>query len=457
MPHPPRHASPSPPRLAAASTLLELPLSSDRDATRLLDHQCAALRLDPRDMRMATALVMAVLRREAWLDSQYAGLLTRPPDSLDDRARIILRMAAAQRFLMDRVPPHAIVDDSVRLARALGMERHAAGFVNAVARRIVERAAPLEPEPDAPPERRIELACSLPRWIARMLLDHVGTADALRLADALAAEPGITLRPNRLRTTPAALAAHLAEAGIATTPGILLEDALRVSQPGAMADLLATPAFTDGWFYIQDEASQAVGLVVAPRPGESVLDLCAAPGGKATHLAELAGGEARIVACDPAPHRLDLLRANIARLGTPGVDVADAAALGGGAVFDAVLVDAPCSALGTLRRHPEVRHRLSRAGLRRSGEVQAEILASAAAFTRPGGRLVYSTCSFTHAENRDVVGAFLEAHPDFRHAAPAQWPAPLRHLRGDDGIARTWPAHPQVDGFGIALLTRSGA
>lgn len=445
---------PSPPRLAAADVLLSLPQSPDSDAARLLDDRTASLRLDARDARMATALVMAVLRREAWLDLQYAGLLTRPPDRLDERARVVLRMAAAQRFLMDRVPPHAIVDDSVRLARALGLDRHGSGFVNAVARRIVERDAPVGLEPDATPERRIELACSLPPWIARLLLDRFGAEDALRLADALAAEPAVALRPNRLRTTPSALAAHLRDRGIDTAPGVLVEDALRVTRPGGMADLLATPAFADGWFYIQDEASQAVAMAVAPRPGESVLDFCAAPGGKTSHLAELADGRARVVACDPSPQRLEFLRANIARLGSPGVEVSGPAPLGG-ALFDAVLVDAPCSALGTLRRHPELRLRLSRAGLRRAAEAQSEILASAAGFVRPGGRLVYSTCSFTHAENRDVVDAFLRAHPGFRAALPDEWPATLRHLRGDDGIARTWPAYPEVDGFGIALMIRS--
>ena len=415
--------------------------------------------LEPRDARLATALVMTVLRRSAWLDLQFEDLLSQPIEQLDDRALVILRMAAAQHTLMDRVPPHAITDDSVRLAVGLGMDRYQSGFINAVVRRLTQRKDPMAGPADAPDWRRIELSCSLPQWIGRMMIERFGPEHAQALGQALAEEPVLTLRVNRLRNTPEELAEELARMEIPTEPGLLSPDALRVSRSGALAELLASPAFAEGRFYIQDEASQAVAMVVAPRPGERILDYCAAPGGKATHLAELARGEAQITAAEISPERIKFLKENIERLGSPGVELstpAGAIALGGDG-YDAVLIDAPCSALGTLRRHPEVARRLSRAGLRAAAGLQRVIIDSVAPVVRPGGRIIYSTCSFTHFENRDLITDFLKANPDFQHAPPETWPEAFLHLRdSDDGHMRTWPAMPTVDGFEVAMLIRNG-
>ena len=449
--------APSPPRLVAARVLLSLRLSTTYDASELLEAQMHTTPLEPRDARLATALVMTVLRRSAWLDLQFEDLLSQPIDQLDDRALVILRMAAAQHTLMDRVPPHAITDDSVRLAIGLGMDHYQSGFINAVVRRLTQRKEPIHAPADAPNWRRIELSCSLPQWIGRLMIERFGSEAALTLSEALAQEPTLTLRVNRLRNTPEELAEILASLEIPTEPGLLSPDALRVSRTGALAELLASPAFAEGRFYIQDEASQAVAMLVAPQPGERILDYCAAPGGKATHLAELARGEAHITAAEISPERMKFLKENIERLGSPGIESstpAGAIALGGKG-YDAVLIDAPCSALGTLRRHPEVARRLSRAGLRAAAALQRVIIDSIASVVRPGGRVIYSTCSFTHAENRELIADFLKANSDFHHAPPEAWPEVLRHLRDpEDGHMRTWPTMPAVDGFEVAMLVR---
>ncbi|PKO19755.1 hypothetical protein CVU37_01800 [candidate division BRC1 bacterium HGW-BRC1-1] len=449
--------APSLPRLVAARVLLSLRLSTTYDASELLEAQMHTTPLDPRDARLATALVMTALRRSAWLDLQFEDLLSQPIDQLDDRALVILRLAAAQHTLMDRVPPHAITDDSVRLAQALGMDHYQSGFINAVVRRLTQRSEPNQGPADAPDWRCIELSCSLPQWISRMMLERFTTEDAHALSQALAQEPTLTLRANRLRNTPEELAETLAGMDIPTEPGLLSPDALRVTRSGALAELLASPAFAEGRFYIQDEASQAVAMVVAPRSGERILDYCAAPGGKATHLAELGRGEAHITAAEISSERTKFLKDNIDRLGSPAIEIstpAGAIAMAGEG-YDAVLIDAPCSALGTLRRHPEVARRLSRAGLRAAGTLQRVIIDSVASVVRPGGRLIYSTCSFTHLENRDLISDFLKANPDFHHAPAEAWPEAFQHLRDDgDGHLRTWPTMPAVDGFEVAMLVR---
>lgn len=446
----PTGPAPGAARRAALKALLRLEREPDATAADTLDRETRAARLDDRDTRFAHALAFAVVRHRSRLDALVTPLLRAGGiGAMAPEVACLLRMAAAQRALMDRVPPHAIAADTTALARhELRLDDRRAGFVNAVARRLAnlpdEAIAPAAAAPDATgPERRQRLAGihSHPLWLVELLENAFGPD---RLEPMLAAdntEAPLTLRANRLADGGRdAVAARLAgETGAVFAPGAVAPDALIAPEGMPVQVLLATPAFAEGLFYFQDEASQLVAPLAAPRAGERVLDLCAAPGGKATHLAEVSGGLAAVTATDSGAARLGRLRQNVARLRTPGIEVADyAAATAEGRGYDVVVVDAPCSGLGTLRRHPEIRWRVTPADLDRLAVLQSEILRLGARLTAPGGRLVYSTCTFTERENAYVVEAFLEGHPEFHRA---------------DAVS-TWPDHPGLDGFHAALLQR---
>jgi 16S rRNA (cytosine967-C5)-methyltransferase len=444
----------APARLAAFRALREITGGSRGDSGSALDRAVGALGLDERDTRLATALALGVLRHRLFLTHQVLRFVRRrPPEPL----LLLLEMVAAQRFLLGRVPPHAIVDDAVRLATGeLRLGRREAGFVNAVARRIVAApAAELPPPEDR--ERHLSVKYSCPPVLLEMARERFGEAAMEQVLAAMSREPVLALRVNRLRTTREDLSAFLRALGIECEAGRWAPDAVIVQDASMLSALLRSEPWQTGQFYVQDEASQLVAVLAAPRAGERILDLCAAPGGKCLHVAEIAGGAAHVVATDGSAKRLELLRENARRLGMPGLDLRPPEALGRGDLFDLVLLDAPCSGLGTVRRHPEIKERLAREGRRgllRHQRRQVELLCRAAAFTAPGGRLVYSTCSFADEENAGAVARFLEVRPDF--AIATDWPVPshLEPLRAPDGFVRTWPMALDMDGFEMCVLRR---
>jgi 16S rRNA (cytosine967-C5)-methyltransferase len=289
--------------------------------------------------------------------------------------------------------------------------------------------------PARPPPPDLARRWSLPAWLAAELERAAGDA-APALAEALALPGPVTLRVNGARTTREALAARLAAEGIPTRPGRLAAAALVATGP--RPNLLAAPAFREGLLEVQDEGSQLAGGLVAARPGEDVLDLCAGAGGKSLLLA--AAG-ARVHACDADPARLSRLAARAARAGAAIAVHGASPPLG--ARFDAALVDAPCSGLGPLRRGPDQRFRLDPACFAALPALQLALLARAAGTLRRGGRLVYVTCTFRREENEEVARAFEGAHPSFRRERPAA-PAPLV---GGDGFFRALPHLHGTDGF----------
>jgi 16S rRNA (cytosine967-C5)-methyltransferase len=438
---------------------VELDRQSDADSGETLSHILARLCPEPRDARLATALTFGVLRNRTLLDFQYSQFLKRPAEELSPAARTLLRLAAAQKHLLERIPGHAIANESVEAAKQLaGLRAPEVRFLNAIVRRIVAQDALREPLKGSV-EERLAIRLSFPVWTVRLFFAKFGAEAAPALLDACNKEPAAALRPNLLKTSPARLAAQLHEAGMGTRPGRLAPGSL-VLDPGAgMALALASDAFSSGSFYVQDEASQLVSLIARPLPGEEILDLCAAPGGKTTHLAELTGGKTRIVATDASNSRLATLQDNVARLGTPGIAVTAmkdirAAADAHATSFHLVLVDAPCSGLGTVRRNPEIRYRCTTERVARLAAQQQGLLELAARLVAPGGRIVYSTCTVTDAENAENAARFLRCHPEF---SPAREPHPepaIERLRRGDGTFQTWPVHPESDGFEITVFKR---
>ena len=446
MPEVPARASPA---RRCAFTVLRRTFEDGAHTDQALRAEADRARLGPRDRALARRLAYGAVQRRATLDHLIEALAERPVARLDGLTLAALRLGVFQVCFLDGVPAHAAVHEAVELAKADGAHGH--GLVNAVLRRAVREApARLAALDDATPARAA-LRHSHPEWVARLWWEHLGAEGARALLGAGNEPPEVALRANTLVTTPAALGDALRAQGVASRPaegapeGLVLEDPF--DAPGS--DLFAAGAFMP-----QSRASMLVARILAPRPGERVLDLCAAPGTKSTHLAALMEDRGSVVAVERDPGRARALRETARRLHTGCVEVREADAREPqGEGFDRVLVDPPCSGLGTLRGRPDRRWRAREEDVAGLAARQREILVAAAAAVRPGGSLVYSTCTISPAENEDVVAAFLgeraefatedltSDHPLWKHPTV---PAHLLLLPHRDG----------TDGFFIARLRR---
>ena len=438
----------APARTVAARVLARVE-ADDAWADLALAAEVTRAALAPRDIGLATEIVYGTLRWQRYLDWILAPHSRRSIAALDPRVRVALRMAAYQLVFLERVPPFAVVNDAVSLAR--GRTPGLAQYTNAVLRSFTRRGAREAPAPRDAVEA-LATRCSFPTWLAARWLERYGVHDAEALMRALNARPPVTLRVNTLRVTREALAARLAaENDLMTRPTPHAPDGLiaaRGGEPGAWN------AFIEGACVAQDEASMLVARLLEPAPGETVADACAAPGTKTTHLAQLMENRGRILAIDPQPDRLARVQEAVKRLGISIVDTlaatAQESARTRAATCDAVLVDAPCSNLGVLRRNPEVKWRRRPEDLAAAAARQREILAAAATLVKPGGRLVYATCSLEPEENEAVVDPFLGAHPEFRLDPPAAFPVAL-----EGGVLRLRPDRLDTDGFTAVRLRRA--
>ena len=419
---------------------------------------------DDRDRALVTEISTGTLRWLGALDRVIEEVAARPTEQLDEEVLTVLRLGAYQLLYLDRVPAAAAVHESVNLVRRVG-KASASGLVNAVLRSIASVAddPPLPPEPGPSATREARLAylsvtCSHPRWLVGRWLDRLGfhrTQEWVRFNNF---PPALTLRANRLRTTTAALARQLAEHDVRTEPTRFASDGLRV----LAGNPLRSPLSGQGLFLVQDEASQLVAELTGVRPGERVLDACAAPGGKTTALAAAVGPTGSLVASDLRPARVQLLRRTLEQTGAAGVRIVqlDLRRPPFHPVFDCVLVDAPCSGLGIVRRDPEIRWRRQPVDLARFATEQLTMVAHASRVVRPGGRLVYATCSSEPEENEDVVDAFLADHPDFEPVHPDQLRQPLsqglRDTIDHHGRLSTTPDAHGLEAFFAAVLRRRG-
>jgi len=418
----------------------------------------AGSRLAGRDRALATRLVYGTLAWQGYLDHVLAAFSSRPIAAIDPPVRTLLRLALFQICRLDRVPTFAAVNTAVSLCK----HRHqrSAGFVNALLRRA-STAWQDVPIPAAATDLAGHLAIRLshPRWLVERWLLTYGADDTEALLAANNEVAPTIVRVNRLHGDRDALLSRWQAAGVsaATTPfsklGIHLD---------GEADAERLPGYAEGHFAFQGEASQLVGELVGAIPGEHVLDLCAAPGGKACQLAETMENRGRVTAIDISPGGIERLRREALRLGVTNIDavVADAATWqpADGTVYDRVLVDAPCTGFGTLRQHPEIRWRRSDADVARNAELQAQLLRRAALHVRPGGTVVYATCTLGREENEDVVRAVCaDGLLQIAQIAPQQGECPSHMaLVADDGCLRTFPHRHGLDGFFAARLLRSG-
>jgi len=448
---------------AVATFICYVVNGSDQRAKDLLDHELERGAFERRDRDLATELVYGMLRRRGTLDHILAEFSRIPLKKIQPRVLEILRLGAYQLVFLDKVPAPAAVNEAVEIARRVSSEG-AVGFVNAslrsLSKAIVRKGAEsgdprhsvpigdgvccvlsraVLPDPARSPAEYLASAHSHPVWLVRRWLKRFGEETTRRLCESDNLHTGVVLRVNHLRTSREELVAELVRGGRWARPvgpsHVILDGA------GSPADLAA---LRDGLCTVQGIAASAAAEALAPRPGEMVLDVCSAPGSKACQLAELADCEATVLALDISPKRLRQVSENARRLGVRTVwPVA-----GDGcscerlfrADFDAALVDVPCSNTGVLARRVESRWRASEQKIRELAELQRRLLASAARTVRPGGRLVYSTCSLEPEENEQVVEAVCRERADWR-AAESRTILPSE--TGDDG------------GY-LALLCRAG-
>lgn len=414
---------------------------------------------DDRDRALAAEIATGVQRWRAALDHVIEAFAKRPIPRLDPEIVEVLRLSAYQLLHLTRVPASAVVDDGVKLARRAG-KRSAAGFVNAVLRTTSRRrnALPLPPRPDDPGDRTraldyLGVTLSHPAWLAARWYDRFGFAAAEEWMRFDNTASPLTLRVNRIRMTLDELVPRLRERGVVVGRGRFAPDALIVQDGQPLTD----PGSDAGWFVVQDEASQLVALLAGVLPGPRVLDTCAAPGGKTTAIAGT-DPAALIVACDVRDRRMALLRRTVGATAAANVALVQAdlaRPLPFPDCFDCVMVDAPCSGLGTLRRDPDIRWRRTDADLPQLAATQLTMLRHAAAAVAPGGRLVYATCSSEPEENEDVAAAFLAGADGFvlvdaREAHPALPP----EVVDERGHLRTEPHRHGLEAFFGAVFLR---
>jgi 16S rRNA (cytosine967-C5)-methyltransferase len=410
---------------------------------------------DERDRALAADIVTGTLRSQRSVDHLIEHFARRPLGRLDADIVTILRLSLYQLLHLTRVPASAIVDDAVDLAR-LARKPSATGFVNAVLRSTIRQKnhLPLPARPDDPTARDAALAYlgvthSHPEWLVTRWLDRYGFEATERWVQFNNATPPLTLRVNRLRATREEARRILADDGIETDEAPAAPDGLVVAEGNPLR------RFPDGLFFVQDEASQLVALVAGAQADERVLDLCAAPGGKTTAMAAMMADRGVIVASDVRAKRIRLLHDTVRLSGSRHTHVVQVPARGPlpfTDTFDCVLVDAPCSGLGTIRRDPDIRWRRHDRDLVALADSQIDLLERAAGAVAQGGRLVYATCSSEPEENDDVVGRFLERHTEFTLSPVAQ-PALTRFI-DQRGMFRTLPFAHGLEAFFAAVLVR---
>ncbi|HEY7168464.1 MAG TPA: 16S rRNA (cytosine(967)-C(5))-methyltransferase RsmB [Candidatus Binatia bacterium] len=422
-------------------------------ADLLLERAFNAQPFPARDRALLTELVYGTLRWRGRLDAQLAGLLRRPLAESDPYVRNLLRLALYQMVFLDRIPAYAAVSESVQLVKKHGNEK-TAGFVNGVLRNFL-RHRPLVPVPEIKQATTAAIAeyWSHPEWLVRRWIEQFGPQETEALLGANNEAPGLVVRNNSLKQSRASLIERLRKDGIEAQATRWSPEGISLESAGVVHDI---PGFDEGLFQVQGEASQLIPYLLAPTKGERILDACAAPGGKATHIAEMMNDTGEVVAIDISRTGIRKITENTKRLGLRSVRAVetDASELVDQAQFDRILVDAPCSGFGTLRSHPEIKWNRGEVDIRRLTALQGKILEKVLSYLKPGGVLVYSTCTLIEEENEGIVRSLLQRHSDVvLENASTYLPETARSLVSSNFLLAL-PHQHGTDGFFAARMTK---
>jgi len=443
-------------RETALKALMEID-TKEGYSNLVLKQSLGASGLDSRDRAFVTELVYGTVARKITLDWVISRFSETRLTKLSKWVLQILRMGAYQLLFLDRVPPSAACNTSVELAKKYA--RASAGFVNAILRNISRKISEIRVDEAGTGSRVKDLSIrySFPEYLTEEWLSMYGAEFTEKLLASLLERPPLTVRVNTLKTSRDDLTAELKSEGIDSQPGLFLDEALELKN---VPDISKTKSFINGKMTVQDESSMLAAKILDPKPGERILDVCAAPGGKTTHIAQMMKNDGHILAWDIHPHKIDLINDNAKRLGITIIDAKQTDALmpAHEAVdrFDRVLVDAPCSGTGIIRRKPDIKWQRKQDDFGNLIEVQRKILYNASRYVIPGGTLVYSTCSVDERENTGVAMEFLKENPEYEaEALELYLPDPLK---GKDGCRRgmlsLYPHIDRTDGFFIARFRR---
>jgi len=442
----------SPDARRSAATLLEK-LSQDRCTLQaLLDEiDGSGVIRDPRDRDLLQALVFGVLRWQGRLDFILSRFSKTPFHKIDLGVLVLLRLALFQILFLTRIPPSAAVHSAVEIAKAAAGP-WVAPFVNAVLRRAArEHAGVVFPDRETHPVAALSMEHSCPEWLVARWVGRYGVEAAAGLCVAVNELPPLTLRANTLKTSRDELAAAVQPFAAKTVPAGTAPDAVHVS--GLTVALRDLEAFHQGWFQVQDEAAQIVSILLDPQPGEVVLDACAGRGGKTGHMAQLMQDRGCLIALDQSASRLSQLKDEMRRLGILSVSACEADlmqpdACKGLGPFGRILLDAPCSGLGTLRRNPDIKWSAHKQDLQRYHRIQIGLLDRVSGMLKPEGAIVYAVCSTEPEETVDVVRTFVDRNRNFRIDCDAEGlPHPIRPLVDAQGFLQTYPRLSYMDGF----------
>jgi 16S rRNA (cytosine967-C5)-methyltransferase len=441
-----------PPRQLAFLTLRAVFRGAYADVA--LERSLSGSPLETRDRRLVTELVYGAVRRQRTLDALVDQLAKKPSHHQPPDLRLILHLGFYQLRYLNQIPATAAVHSTVELAKQNGLSG-LSGLVNGILRQYLRLAAladplvlPLESIP------KLGIQHSFPDWMVETWWAQVGEAETTQLCAWLNQSPAIDLRINPLQASREQVASSLATMGIRTMELAGLPQGLRLlDSPGSIQQL---PGFTEGWWMVQDASAQRVGHFLDPQPGQVVMDACAAPGGKTTHLAELMQDQGRVWACDRTASRLRKLSQNQQRLKLSCIQTLTGDScdlpqfIGQG---DRVLVDAPCSGLGTLHRHADARWRQTPETVAELTQLQRSLLAQAATWVKPQGILVYATCTLNPTENEAVIQDFLSQHPEWEIQPPPLNLMPASAMT-ESGWVKVWPQRDHSDGFFMVRLGR---
>jgi len=404
-----------------------------------------------RDRALFNALVFGVTRwrkRLDWIIGRHSNI---PMKKIRPEVQNILRLSLFQIFFLDRIPDSAAVHTAVEMAKK-NAPVWTVRFVNGLLRNAIRNRDALEyPLPGKDPVASLAVTRSFPEWLIRRWLDRFGYEETRDLCDVINDVPPLTIRTNTLKIDRKKLATLLATEAGTVMPANRAPDGLYLTALKTPIDRMKP--FTDGLFQVQDEAAQLISLLLQPRPGETVLDACAGFGGKTAHMAQLMNNSGHIMAVDIDQKRLMRLSDDMKRMGIANVtcktfDMESPALLCEAGPFDRILLDAPCSGLGVIRRNPDIKWDESRQNLQRFAARQSALFHHVSQYLKPSGRIVYSVCSMEPEENEAVVTAFLNRHPDFKIVMDTtDLPDPVRALLDERGFLRTFPHRDEMDGF----------
>ena len=456
-----------------ACTVLQTIYRTQAFADDVFDATVQDVSLSAQDRALAFELVYGVLRHVIMLDWRLDHISRKPMARLPLNVATTLRVAAYQLLYLDRIPASAAVNEAVNLIRSQP-GHHWGGLVNAILRNLIRQPAPPLPDPDTDAIQALSVRYSCPPWMVERWLQAFGLAQAEAICRQTLEIPPVTLRTNRLRCTRQALQDRLLAEGFSAEETMVSPIGLRLEKCGNPGQLSVVQ---EGWCYIEDEAAQLIPPLMDPQPGERILDTCAAPGGKTTHLAQLMENQGCIIALDRQPERLGRIRDNCQRLGIkivqayaydmvandlPTIHKGNGAGFSSSAnfliekPFDRILVDAPCSGLGILRRHPEGKMWKQPSNIQQAQMTQRQILDRVCNLLRPGGILVYSACSFESEETIGVVTDFCHRHPEFDQESLASWvPASGHALVNQTGHLCTAGNSWKMDGFFACRLRKT--